>query len=389
MRFIRLLLAFLIVGFLVYGLSGFGVNTDCYRIVVTPSVPEHSHISDLLILKGFTKLSSPAGNPLRSISKVLFAKDDIIILDAETDFQDIFRYNKSGGFINKIGKQSERDGGYSELYDIEFNAEKNEVIGFSTGNTSLIRYKFDGTPTGQLRTGSLGEGFEMLKNNDFVIYNEHNATEISGYNYLVFYDKHGNLVRRSQPYPQKKDNYSYQSTGFLEHDGETLVFSPPHCDTVFSVNHTGKARPLYIFDFQERHLPDSLEQQSRYTGSMNAKYSYLTEGVIKSGSLVLFHYLNHGIPTLGIFNTNTNLFYDATLFDKQEPLYPLIQTGDLFSIDQNYFTIVLHPGNAQYLLDNDILNIDKVASFFPELASAILESQRTEEYILLYFSSNN
>lgn len=355
-------------------------------ITVSEIDSNRTNASDILALKGFTILQDAGIQPLRSISKILFTDNSIIILDAETDFQDIYRYELStGNYINKIGRQSELEGGYNELYDIDLNIEKNQIIGFSTGNTSFMMYDFQGNLVRQMRHGALGEGFAVLPDGGYVIYNEFGATKISGYNFLVFYDKQGNVVKQALPYPKSLDNIGYRNTDFLRHSGQDIVFSPPFSDTLYAIRNK-KIVPIHIFDFMGKAVPDSMRLQ-QLTSDKIINMSYLAKGVVTSKNLTLFRFVERNRARLGIFNDTKKLLFNDRFIDKNDPLNELIEDGEIFPKGNNQFALVLDPSRIYYLARTNWLKSAILAERYPDLKRAIEESVNTSKYILLYFEA--
>ncbi len=384
----RFLLGF-ILGLMLLGGSCYMEHTEASpeNIYVSPVNSNKIKASELFDYKGFTRLQDAGQQPLRSITKVLFSGNSIIVFDAETDFQDIYRYDVvTGSFINKIGRQSEQEGGYNELYDIDLNAGKDQIVGLSTGNTSFMTYDLHGNPIKQLRNGSLGEYLAVLPNEGYVLYNELGATKISGYNYLVFYDKVGNVVKRAMPYPDSLDNFGYNFSGFLGNTGHDIVFSPPFCDTVFAIKNN-KIEPLYCFDFLEKAIPAEMRQQKGNALELSSSVSFLTEGIVKSKNLVLFHYYDMYGPSLGIYDEIKKQFWDANGLKRNDPLYPLIQKGNIFTTGNEQFCLVLDPRNLKSLQEENVSNQTELANTYPDLAKAIQENEKNPAFILLYLEA--
>jgi hypothetical protein len=370
-----------------------GMTTSCSNLVpeddaavvpISHSV-SGSNLSDILSLDGFTVLETSTNTSLRSIGEVYFQNGKIIILDNQTDFQNIWVFDEpSGKFLRKIGRQSEADAeGYDGLNDLALSHTGDELVGLVAGKMAFMHYDLSGNLRKKLPNGVFGDEIEMLLNGGYLVYNEYGASDISGLNFLLFYDKDGNLMKRMLPYPQACDGNSYEGVGFLSRSEGAIWFSPPFCNTVFEIEGFN-AVPRYQFDFGQSSVPESLRWQ-KLTGWDVDNYSYLREGFVKMERFAIVQYFDKQRFKTGIFDEQTGKFLDL-LEAEQDFLYELPQVGRIFHKGNTSFAVVLEPRRISYLLKEKLLDTAELEKQHPDLLEALKNIGSNSNPILLYFS---
>lgn len=341
-------------------------------------------ISDVLSITGFTALQSDPAFRLKGINKMLFSGGDIFILDNGTDFQNIWLVDgKTGRFKGSIGKQGSGQEDYEGLNDIAFDGD-NELICSVAGKMSLMRYDKTGNMTGVIKTGVFGEEVEARKAG-FVVYNEYNATDISGLYHLLFYDRDGNLAGRAFPYQKKQDGNGFAFTGFLSGSNSQTWFNPAFSDTVYEISGQNII-PRYVFNFGNAGLPAGLREE-KLSGWDAHDYSYLDENFIKTGRFLVFGYFDNRKIKLGIFDESTGKFLGFQDAEK-DYLYDLVQVGDIYPGENNAFALVLRPSRIVYLLKNHLLDLDALRIKQPDLAAALEKVTLQSNPVVLYLAFN-
>lgn len=342
-------------------------------------------LSDILSLDGFTVLETSDNTSLRSVSEVYFKNGKVIVLDNQTDFQDIWAFDEATGkFLQKIGHQSRNDAdGYEGLNDLALNPSSDEIVGLVAGKMAFMHYDQNGNLQKTLPNGVYGDEIEMLANGGYLVYNEYGASDISGLNFLLFYDKEGNLLKRTLSYPERCDGNSYDGVGFLSRSDGTIWFNPPFCDTVFEIEGF-KAIPRYQFDFGQSSIPEQLRWR-KLTGWDVDEYSYLKEGFVKLGRFVVVQYFDKQRLKIGIFDEQTGKF--LSLYEAEKDfLYELAQVGKIFSKENSSFALVLEPRRIRYLFNKKLLDETELAKHHPELLAAVKNNASSNNPIMLYFS---
>lgn len=342
--------------------------------------------SDILTLEGFTALTPSENDPLRSIRKAVFLNDKIIVLDNRTDFKNIYAFDeKTGVFLNRIGYQSESEGGYNEVYDIVPEPETNNIICLVAGKMAFMTYNLSGNPVSILPNGMYGQHMAVLPDGSYIVYNEFGATDISGMFHLIFYDKSGNLIKRMDPYPPTSDGWGYEYAGFLASGNNKIWFNPPFSDTIFSVSKNNFS-PAYVLDFKGKEVPVEVRKK-KLSGWDTDNNSFLCEGFATAGQYAVFHIFDEHKTVLGIFDSASGNFYNARDFNENDWLYPLIQVGDIFQKNNNSFALVLEPRRIRYMMRNNKINMEELGRKHPGLARTLADKDSENKYILLYLST--
>ncbi|MBK7938399.1 MAG: 6-bladed beta-propeller [Lewinellaceae bacterium] len=356
------------------------------EIQVFSSSPYTIRASELFDLEGFVTLAPSESAPLRSIRKAVFSNGKIIILDNRTDFQNLYVFDeKTGIFLNKIGHQSESQGGYNELYDIVPEPGKNNITGLVAGKMAFMTYDLSGNLLSTLPNGMYGQQMAILPDGGYVVYNEFGATDISGKYHLVYYDNKGNLIKRALPYPESSDGWGYEYTGFLTSAGHQIWFNPPFSDTVFSLS-KNRITPVYVLDFKGKEVPVELRKK-KLTGWDTDNNAFLYEGFVTTGQYAVFHIFDEQKTSLCVFDNLSGNFYNARNFREDDWLYPLVQVGDVFQKSETSFALVLEPRRIRHMMANNKINMEELGRRHPDLAQTLADKDSENKYILLYFST--
>ncbi|MFN0175693.1 MAG: 6-bladed beta-propeller [Saprospiraceae bacterium] len=337
--------------------------------------------SDLLSIEGFTALEFNNDVELKGISKILFKDDMAIVLNYVGDKQDLWVFDqKTGKALTKIGKQNNEPDGYDGLNDIAFDGD--EIRCSAAGKMSFMNYDLAGNLRSTTKSGVFGEELERTSSGEYVVYNEYNSTKISGLNHLIFYDRNGNVTKRTYPYPEAQDGNGYGFAGSLT-ASDGLWFNPPFCETVFEiVGH--KVIPRYVFDFGQKAMPEDVRQK-KMSGWDTDKYSFLSDGFAKTGRFLVLEYHDEQKAKLGVFDEVTGRF--VCLRDlQQDYLYELIQLGDIFPKGQRSFALVLRPSRIRYMLKNNLLDLDGLGERHPNLVTALKNIEPKSNPLILYLA---
>jgi 6-bladed beta-propeller len=336
-------------------------------------------LTDIISLEGYTALESNASIELEGIRKILFKDDKVVVLNYVGDIQELWVFDQhTGKSLLKIGTQNHEPDGYDGLNDIAFDG--NDIRCSVAGKMSFMNYDLGGNLRSSISSGVFGEELEQHENGGFVVYNEYNSTKVSGLNHLVFYDRSGNITKRTYPYLATQDGNGYQFAGSLTASGG-LWFNPPFCDTLFEIKGE-KVIPRYHFDFGQRAMPESIRQK-KLTGWDTHKYSFLNEGLAKIGRFFVFEYSDEQKIKLGIFDEVSNQF--ASLRDLgHDYLYELVQLGNIFPKDDKTFALVLSPARIKYLVNKGLLDMVELDKRFPALSNTLKTIDNSSNPVILY-----
>lgn len=349
------------------------------KIVQIKRYETQQKLSDLAHIQGFTAFPANTEIDLRNINKLLFKDGKVIVLNFTGDAQDLWVFDeKTGQMLHRIGRQTNEPEGYDGMNDVMLKGS--DLCISAAGKMAFMQYGMDGAFQSSLKSGIFGEEIELTNQGEIVAYNEFNATEISGLNHLVFYDKNGNVVKRMYPYLKAQDGNGFAFAGSLT-ASNGLWFNPPFSDTVFEISGR-KLYPQFIFDFGEKAMPMNVRNQ-KLDGWDTDNYSYLSESMVKVGNFLVFKYHDEHKLKLGIFDEISGRF--AAFRDMQpDGLHELFQLGDLYPKDEYTFALLLRPNRIQYLQRKNMIDMNILRLQYPELAMALSNYSAESGPIALY-----
>jgi hypothetical protein len=330
------------------------------------------------------ELQKSAEEKAPNVNQVLFGKNEIYILDTETDFHSVFAYNKhDGSFIRKVGQQWDGSNPYESLRDICID-EKGELTLLSDAKGAFFNYLEEKTNPEVIKNGIIGDQLVRDNNDGYVVYNELSETEVSKNYRLLFFDKSGNLTGRSQSYNPILENAAYDFTGFLRKGGDDIWYSPPFCDTVYSIKGK-KVIPSYLVDFGEYKIPE-IVREKKIDPSQSELFGkgFLNEWFFKTGNFVQFEYQLQDKVCHGIFNEGTNEFFAIHNFPK-DPASLLMSRGTIMPKSNEEFILILRDFQLNSLKKDKNFRIEDFENYSPGLGK-IVENAKNHLIITMRFN---
>ncbi|MCB0542989.1 MAG: 6-bladed beta-propeller [Saprospiraceae bacterium] len=353
------------------------------KTILVEHTEQNIMLSDVFVLSGFTLMETGRKYPLRGMNKILFEDENLYILDNGTDFQNIWVVDeKTGRFTGRIGEQGSTPDAYEGLNDIVLHDGR--IACSVAAKMSVVHYDKTGNATGTMKTGIFGEELEYMPGDRLVVYNEYNATPVSGNYHLLFYDRKGNLTKKAFPYAAKQDGNGFAFTGSISNSNGTVWFNPPFSDTVYEITSAGRTIPRFVYDFGSSAIPATLREE-KLSGWDTHDYAYVNENFISLGRFVLFGYFSNRRIKLGVFDEFTGKFL-AFQDAERDHLYELLQLGDIFPKDNHTFALVLRPSRIEYLKQHYIDDLESVGKVYPKLAEAIWSMDSGSNPLILYLS---
>lgn len=356
-----------------------GSNMGGALIHVTETQRNDVKLGDLIVPTGFVDLKPSGECSIRSIQKLVFLNDAILIQDSESDFDNIWVFDNSGHFKQAIGQQEPLE---------EFGVNAMCALGDKISLLFPSRhsfYTFDqvGAPPRILKNSAFGDMMERLENGHYILYNEHNPTEVTGNNYIVMYDKDGNLLKKQMPYNPEKNAFGYNYTGFLTRSGKDIWFSPPMSDIVYEVNDRG-CFPRYEFDFGSKKLPPDLASTAA-RGSDIQSYSFLNERFVTNMHFIQFEYQSDGGVCHGMFDETTGQSINLRNI-RNDCLSNLFSRGTVMPKDEDEFVLVLRTNQVQSLVKNNLIDQAALNTAYGGLGDALLQAANDNHDFLAYFT---
>lgn len=145
---------------------------------------------------------------------------DKFIFIYESRTGEIFRFNRNGKFLNKIGKRGEGPGEYTYLRGIQIDESKDELYAITTANGIYV-YDFEGTfKRSIIDYNSLNKYFSSITNKQYLLYNDH-----------FFFTQTMPFVK-----PQKKDSIWSVTVVDKQFQIKNTFFNPAYQDRIETIN---------------------------------------------------------------------------------------------------------------------------------------------------------
>ena len=345
-------------------------------------------VSNIFSLKGLTLLKTNQQGFLnvRDIRKFSFIPDGTIVaLDNGSDFQNIWRFDSHGMFLNKIGYQdSHADNAFDGLNNITYDANSQEIVCLAAAKKSFMKYGLDGSFRGSIFNGIYGD--DLIVTNDqkhtYLVYNEYNPSIVSEKYNLLFYNEMGDLTERSAPYDPKKNGSGYEMSGFIQQSNNQIWFSKPFCDTVFLVKGV-KPIPAYVLNFGD--VKPRMDTKSEMINQLPNLQAYLGRSFIKIGNYALFDFVMDQRLQTGVLDEKSGKIIRLRETNPSDKLYPLLQLGDIYPKDNHTFAFVIHPSSVRYLISGNKLDLSYFQEKYPELADILSNYGKSNAPLILYF----
>lgn len=216
----------------------------------------------------------------------------------------LYHFDRSGKFLNKIGKKGRGPNEYNYLFKIGLNEIKKEVYVFGSGPPKLLIYNFDGTfkrdlndiiyPS-KIRNEFQAKPFEELEfiYEDYFIVPQCNFNGTTPYSYEV-YSHDGKLIKMAVKPIQFTMNstlsimneFSYYTFGSIFFIKENLLN-----DTLYEVTPSLKFQPKYIFDEGKYRTPVEFRKDFvNFIEKKEFKYIQLRQ-IFESERYVVFFFI--------------------------------------------------------------------------------------------------
>ena len=288
-------------------------------------------------------LETTAGNLIGTISKVIEMDDKYIVADYNKA-KSIFVFDKTGKFLNRIGRRGEGKGEYSDIHQMAIDNNGNLMIVDLT-LMKILSFTTMGELISEQKMHPYITEICPLSDSTFLLFSgSRENPHVSDTNYgLMHVDKNMEVKDQWFEYPKSSDIINY---GVFNRFNDTIhLWMPMFGDNFIYEYKNGKIFCVYKFDFKGKQLPvnfldlhpkvqDQLEQLSKLE-YCNLTYIFETE------SFIYFTYTYKGNDAYwGIYNKKKHTSNNEILFDhSSNSLYiPIIN-----SVSNNHLISIINP----------------------------------------------
>ena len=241
------------------------------------------------------------------ISKIISHDSLLYVLDRSIA-KEVFIFTKNGRFVNKISRQGHGKYEYTQLWDIFFDKDKEELCLLSRYDQKIISFTPDGKKV--LGESKLPKAFcYMLPINDgYIGYMQNNAQNPSMPYNIWTMDKFFNLQEgflRINPQLESSIHFDVNS---LSAFGNTVYFKPEYDNNIYQIK-DGKISLRYILDFGEKTFPGlltvSLDKEEEISRLMMETIPNVFN-YEETDDYLLMDFIMDGEHCIGIYNKQTH-----------------------------------------------------------------------------------
>jgi hypothetical protein len=248
-----------------------------------------------------------------------------------------------------------------------------------------VTYGPDGAFHSSVLNGVFGD--DMIVSPDdkmpYIVYNEYNPSHISGNYHLLFFSREGDLVQRAFEYADKKNGSGYEMCGFVNQSAGSNWFSPPFCDTIFTITN-GQVSPRYVINFGQ--VRPRMDSKDAMVNQLPEIPYYLGSTFVKIGAYCIFDFVADNKVQTGLLDDKNNKLLKLSETNKNDPFYPILQLGYFYPKDNSTFAMMLRPSRVRYLVSHNLLDMDYFKKNYPQLAEIMEHYSQDDNPLILYFS---
>lgn len=188
----------------------------------------------------FVKLETNDNCLFGNIDKILIDSTGIYIMDSR-EAESIFRFDREGHFLNKIGKTGRGPGEY--IFPQDFDILDGEVYVFNGNQSKIFKYSVDGVYLNEISLNMRCNAFSVLSSDKIVLYAEslypNNHLGNLSQNHLFLMNQKGEILDAAVKKDNRLSNLNFTNQSkclFKQANG--ISFSPDLSDTIYEIQDT-------------------------------------------------------------------------------------------------------------------------------------------------------
>ncbi|MDL2265933.1 6-bladed beta-propeller [Parabacteroides sp. OttesenSCG-928-G21] len=263
------------------------------------------------------------------ILQIEFIDDEIFLCDGYY----IYRFNKQGRFLKKIGKHGQGPGEYRQIITSFILNKNNKTITVfdNLGKRSFIVYTTDGDYVKEYKSEFTGGEKRYLTNDLYLVYNSsfHYTNTKGTYGHdLILMDDNGKIRHKykyTMPEGRRYGVMIYPAI-FYFFQGK-MIYKNPFDEIIYSVNEKDKT-PLYVFDLGRY---DDLKDEEDFTITLDRNGTPIVKSNASAKERLAIYRLSETEQYLYIvYNKGNDSF--RGVFDKSKLQFYNIYTDNTYGI---------------------------------------------------------
>ena len=268
------------------------------------------------------------------IDKIICDDSLLYILDRYIA-KEVFIFTKNGRFVNKISRQGHGKYEYTQLWDIFFDKDKNELCLLSDYDQKIISFTPDGKKV--LGESKLPKAFcYMLPINDgYIGYMQNNAQNPSMPYNIWTMDKSFNLMDGFVRIAPQLECHGQSEVRALSAYKDVVYFKPEFDNNIYQIK-DGKISLRYILNFGSKTVPDlSTIDRDVETGLMLLRMNTVANiyNYIETDKYLLMDFRMNDEYYMGIYNKRKHSTEIASLGYYEDEY--IFRFGNIRGMDQS------------------------------------------------------
>jgi hypothetical protein len=285
------------------------VNGDCVVIPAQDINLDMSDIHNHLLLStfvdsvGIIPLEFDDSCILGQIKKVAIYGDNVFVIEAQRPGT-VYRFDKQGNFLNRIGNRGQGPEELTELVDFSVNEEEQLVYLLDNMRQTVLSFTFDGEVKEIIRIDQYALQLHYKNGLFYLFFDNPSRGEL--YN-LVIRDTKGEIKERffpSKRYPTIKSNVAFTP----QEDG--LLFSNSMSDTIYFIRGTEMSCAFFVdfgsLAFTPQEIEDMYMDKIKSFHLLQQKKCVTPiDRIFQIGNLLYFNSIYKVFDISFIYNTHT------------------------------------------------------------------------------------
>lgn len=217
-------------------------ETVLYPFEISPSKPSFNSIK-------FIALETDSINLLSGDLRIKFSENNIYVADLKVH-ESIFRFDKMGNYLNKIGTKGKGPNEYIRLKDFTIKLDTIDILSGAGSKTYITGFKSDGTFLYKREFEIIAFSFEYFQGN-YLFYTSYNKAFHPYRIYLA--DNLGKTIKTFLP-NNNNLNLPVEENNFFGLDS-ILVFKEAFNNTIYTY-YKNNVNPTYSLNFGKYTIPD-------------------------------------------------------------------------------------------------------------------------------------
>lgn len=198
------------------------------------------NLSEIIDTCKFVKLETNDNCLFGNIDKIRIDSTGIYIMDCK-EAESIFRFDRNGHFLNKIGSAGRGPGEY--FFPQDFDLFDGKVYVFNGNQSKIFKYSVDGVYLDEISLNLRCNAFSVLSSNKIVLYAENGYTNEHlgnlSHNHLFLIDKRGEIIDGDVKMDKrlKRMNFTKESACMVNQNNR-VSFSPYFSNTIYEIQDT-------------------------------------------------------------------------------------------------------------------------------------------------------